>query len=72
MDTNYSKVFSGNQFVAKKIVDQLQEIGIRAIVKDETESARMAGFGSTMGGDIELYVHKDELEKAKSILDEHS
>jgi len=69
MDSNYSKVFSGNQFVAKKIVDQLQEIGIRAIVKDETESARMAGFASTMDGDVELYVHNDELEKAKRILD---
>jgi len=72
MDSNYSKVFSGNQFVAKKIIDQLREVGIIAVVKDETESARMAGFASTMDGDIELYVHNDEIEKAQKVIAELS
>lgn len=68
MDSNYSKVFSGNQFVAKKIIDQLREIGIEAIVKDESESGRMAGFASAMDGDLELYIHKDELKKAQKVI----
>lgn len=72
MDSNYSKVFSGNQFVAKKIIDQLRGVGIEAIVKDETKSARMAGFASTMDGDVQLHVHKDELEKAQKVITELS
>lgn len=72
MDSNYSKVFTGNQFVAKKIIDQLRGIGIEAIVKDESESGRMAGFASTMDGDLELYIHKDELEKAQNKISELS
>lgn len=72
MDSNYAKVFSGNRFVAKKITDDLRKAGIIAVVKDETASARMAGFASTMDGDVELYVHKGELKKAKKVLAELS
>lgn len=72
MDSNYTKVFSGNQFVAKKVISHLREIGIEAIVKDEAESARKAGFASVMDGDVELFVHNDELEKAEKVISELS
>jgi len=72
MDSNYSKIFSGNQFVAKKIIGHLREVGIIAVVKDETESARMAGYVSPMQGDVELYAHNDELDKARKVINELS
>ena len=37
-------------------------------VKDEAESARLAGFASSMLGQVDLLVHKDEEEKALTII----
>ena len=63
-DSNYIKIFTGSFIVAQLITDQLNAIGINAVVKDETESARLAGFGSSIPGLQELYVHEDELDIA--------
>ncbi|MBM1107904.1 DUF2007 domain-containing protein [Aurantibacter crassamenti] len=72
MHSNYSKVFSGNQFIVKKIVDELKKIGIEPVLKDESKSARMAGFASSMNGDVDIYVHNDEFKKAQKAISEIS
>ncbi|WP_041633298.1 putative signal transducing protein [Maribacter sp. HTCC2170] len=64
MKTNYKKVFTGESIEAQRVVGKLHEIGIEAVVKDEAKSARLAGFASSMLGQIDIYVHKDEFEKA--------
>ncbi len=69
MTTNYKKIFTGNSFTAKQIVSKLHKIGVEAVVKDEAESARLSGFASSMLGDVDLYVHKDEEEKALKVID---
>lgn len=70
MGTNYVKIFSGNTFLAKRIVGRLHEMGIVAITKDESESGRMAGFPSTTQGDIDVSVHKDEEKEALRVVGE--
>lgn len=72
MKSNYVKIFSGNALLAKRIVERLHNIGIEAIVKDESESARLAGFSSSMLGAIDLYVHKDEVVNAEVVVKELS
>lgn len=68
-NSNYIKVFSGDFIVVKRIISNLENKGITAVVKDETESGRLAGFGGAIYGLQDVYVHKDELEKATSIID---
>jgi len=68
MDTNYTRIFIGNTAEAQSIVSRLKDIGIIAVVKDEAESARLAGFGSSMLGEAEVFVHNDELEEAEKII----
>lgn len=68
MKSNYEKIFTGNKLEAQKIVNKLHEIGIEPIVKDEAESARLAGFASLMLGEVEIYVNNDEVEKAMTLL----
>ena len=70
MTSNYKKIFTGESLLAKQLVSKLHGIGIEAVVKDEAESARLAGFASSMLGQVELYVHKDEVEKAAQIIEE--
>lgn len=69
MDSNYTRIFVGNAITSKGIINQLKEIGITAVVKDEAESARLSGFASSMLDEVEVYVHNDELEKAEKVLD---
>ena len=69
MTSNYKKIFTGESLLAKQIVSKLHEIGIEAVVKDEAESARLAGFASSMLGQVELYVNNDEVESAMKIVE---
>ena len=68
MKTTYSKLFAGSFIVAQRIIQNLKEQGISPIVKDETESARLAGFGTSTYGLQELYVHASEKVKAETIV----
>jgi len=69
LDSNYIKVFSGSFIIVQLVVDRLESAGINGIVKDETESGRLAGFASTTAGFQELYVNKDELDYAITIIE---
>ena len=69
-DSNYTKVFSGNFLVVEQIKQELEQINISPIVKDESESGRLGGFGGAINGFQDLYVHNDELEKAKPIIEQ--
>ena len=63
--SNYIKVFSGNFIEVQRIFNELQKLNICAIIKDESESGRLAGFGASIQGLQEIHVHKEELEAAK-------
>ena len=69
-DTNYIKIFSGNFIVVQMLRDRLENAGITPIIKDESESGRLAGFGASIQGFQELYVSNNEETKAKVILKE--
>lgn len=69
MESNYTKIFTGNSFVAHRIVSELHGLGIEAVIKDEAESGRLAGFATTTAGLVDLFVHKDEVGKAKVVVD---
>ena len=68
MGSNYRKVYSGNRFTAQQIESKLEKIGIKAILKDESESARLAGFAANIDGELEVHVHQDEFDKAMAIV----
>ena len=49
------------------IKNALQADNIIPVIKDESESARMAGFG-IVHDQKQVFVHTDELKKAKKIM----
>lgn len=67
---DYIKIFSGSFIIVQLVMDRLQSAGISAIIKDETESGRLAGFASSIPGFQELYVNRDEVDYAIPIVDE--
>ena len=68
IDTTYTKIFSGSFIIVQLALDRLEGAGIRAIVKDESESGRLAGFGASIQGFQELYVSNYELSEAQTII----
>ncbi|HDZ14883.1 hypothetical protein LCGC14_1557800 [marine sediment metagenome] len=68
MSSDYTKIYTGNPFITQLIITELNEAGIEPIVKDESESARLAGFAANIDGDREIHVHKGQVEKAADIV----
>jgi hypothetical protein len=68
METLYTKIYTGNFILIRLMIERLEHIGITPIIKDESESGRLAGFGAPIQNQQELFVHNDELDKAVPII----
>ena len=67
MSQAYKRLFYGTAMDVAKLCSVLDSTGIVPVVKDQAESARLAGFG-TLYTDQEVWVHPDEYEKAREVL----
>ncbi|MFI2742268.1 putative signal transducing protein [Zhouia sp. PK063] len=65
---NYRKIFDGDIVTANRIMGILEEHHIEPVVKNETESARVAGFAPAVTDQVQLYVHQDEHLKVEKLL----
>ena len=70
MESNYTRIYTGSFVIVQLLISKLEEVGISPVIKDETESARLAGFGPAIPGTQEVFVHKKELDKAVPIVEE--
>lgn len=61
------KILTDSAVIINRIVQLLDEEKIPSIVKDNFESARLAGFG-TPSNDVELFISKSHIEKAEMII----
>ena len=68
MDSSYFIVFQGSMVYSKRIIDELVSKKINPIVKNENESARLAGFGMINEQRISVCVHKDEFEISNKLI----
>ncbi|WP_139002523.1 putative signal transducing protein [Hyunsoonleella aestuarii] len=66
-DSNYIKIFTGNLVNAQHIKQNLEDIGINAVIKEQNES----NLNPIFGGHLlqEIHVHKDELDEAVKIVE---
>jgi len=69
-DSNYKNIYTGNIFIAQRIQQSLKEIGINVVIKDDNESGRLAGFGTISPAIQEVFVHKNEYEKAVIVVED--
>ena len=63
------KVFSGSEILALALKEKIEEIGIDVVMKDNIQSARLAGFGSS-GSAVELFVQEIEFAQYEFDLSE--
>ena len=66
---DFIKIFTGNTIDVLALRNALEEKRIVAVIKDDSESARLAGFGMVAPGLQEVFVHKDELDLAVRVVE---
>lgn len=68
-DSNYINIYTGNFAIVKHIVIELNALDINPVIKDQSESAILGGFGGTSAPDFqEVFVHKSEVDQAIPIV----
>jgi hypothetical protein len=63
------KVFSGSQILALALQKKIEEKGVNTIVKNNIQSAQMAGFG-TFGQAVEVFIQETDFAKANPVIEE--
>lgn len=61
------KIFEGSEIIVMPVKQKLEEAGISPIVKNNIQSATIAGFG-TLGQAMELYVEDFQAQAATAIV----
>ena len=64
----YYHLFTGSSLLVLALVSELDKEGIIPVVKDQGESARLAGFGITTPLLQDVYLHADEIDKGKKVV----
>lgn len=62
------KIFSGSEILALALREQLEQIHLEVVMKDNIQSARLAGFG-TSGQAVELFIQETDFAKANPIIE---
>jgi hypothetical protein len=68
MNQDFVIVYKGSVVLSNRIINELLLNKISPIVKDESESARLAGFGFNIENEISVHVHLDEFEKSQKVI----
>ena len=69
MTKDYIVLFRGSSIEAGRVLFDLEEIGIKGILRDQQTSAARSGFAIPASADeVLVLVHRDEHDKAKTIL----
>lgn len=69
--SDYIRLLTSSSITINHIASILEENGIPTLIKDNTESGRLAGFG-TVPNDVELFINKSDLTKAQEVIKENN
>lgn len=67
---NLIRVFTGTEINADLLKDQLEEIGIAALVKNDYQSGISVGFVGGTPSSIDVYIQESDLKEAEPIINE--
>lgn len=63
------KVFSGSEILALALKEKIEAVGVDTVIKENIQSARLAGFGSS-GSAVELFIQETDFSKANPVIEE--
>ncbi|MFK5983301.1 MAG: DUF2007 domain-containing protein [Flavobacteriaceae bacterium] len=68
-DEKTTRIFTGSAIVAQPLINSLSEIDITPIIRDDHQSGILSGFAAGVPGQIRMFIRNEELEIAKSVID---
>ena len=63
------KIFSGSEILAQALKVKIEAAGVSTVVKNNIQSARLAGFGNTDLA-VEIFVQESDYGKISAIIDD--
>ncbi len=63
------KIFSGSEILALALQEKIEAIGVKTIVKNNIQSARLAGFGNADLA-VEVFIQEVDFGKASPVIEE--
>jgi Putative prokaryotic signal transducing protein len=63
------KVFSGSEILALALQKKIEEKGVATVLKNNIQSARLAGFGNTDLA-VELFIQETDFAKANPVIED--
>jgi len=63
------KVFSGSEILAQALKERIEAIGVQTVLKNNIQSARLAGFGNTDLA-VEVFIQETDFAKANLVIEE--
>lgn len=67
--SNHLRLLTSSAITINRLVALLEEQGIPSVIRNNVESARLAGFGSAQN-DVDLLVEESDFMQAKEIVEE--
>ena len=69
MAKDYIVLFRGSSIESGRVLFDLEEIGIKGVLRDQQTSAARSGFAiPALSDEVQVLVHRDEHDKTKTIL----
>ena len=62
------KIFSGSEILALALQEKIEAIGVKTILKNNIQSARLAGFG-TADLAVEVFIQEVDFGKASPVIE---
>ncbi|SCY17381.1 Putative signal transducing protein [Nonlabens sp. Hel1_33_55] len=66
---NHIKILTSDSITINRVASVLESENIKVLIKDQTESGRLAGFG-VPDNSVELYIQETDLKKAQEFVAE--
>ncbi len=63
------RIYTGPAMLAKALTSRLNDINIQPITKDDHQSGIVSGFATGVPGQVRLFIRKEQLPKAQSVID---
>lgn len=62
------KLFTGSEIDCSVLKELLEENQIACLIKNDSNSAKAAGFGVSLNSEAHVYVAEKDMEKSKELL----
>ncbi len=69
-NSNLIRVYSGTELTVNLLKDELDNLGIACMIRNDFNSGVSAGFSGGVPSAIDLFIQERDLDKAESILSE--